>query len=103
MATYTEVPVIDAASQQMSTSLGGQRFDFSLDFNAVSSRWTLGIAVDGVVLERGRRVVLGANLFEGIGGIYGQLRAVDWGGTGAQPGRTELPSGAVRLIHRAND
>lgn len=101
MATYTEVPVIDAASQQLSTSLGGVQFDFSLDFNEYAGRWALGIAVDGVVLERGRRVVLGANLFQSIGSQYGELRAVDWGGAGAQPGRTELPSGAVRLIHRA--
>jgi hypothetical protein len=101
MAIYTEVPVIDAASQQLSTSLGVARFDLSLDFNEFSGRWSLGIAVDGVVLERGRRVVLGANLFESIGSEYGELRAVDWAGTGAQPGRTELPSGAVRLIHRA--
>jgi len=30
MATYTEVPVIDAASQQLSTSLGEHRIDLSL-------------------------------------------------------------------------
>jgi len=45
--------------------------------------------------------VLGANLFQGIGTEYGELRAVDWSGSSALPGRTELPSGAVRLIHRA--
>lgn len=101
MATFTEVPVIDAASQQLSTSLGGVRFDLSLDFNEFAGRWALGIAVDGVVLERGRRIVLGANLFQSIGSEYGELRAVDWSGSDAQPGRTELPAGTVRLIHRA--
>jgi hypothetical protein len=100
MATFIEVPVIDAASQQLSTSLGGSRFDLSLDYNEFSGRWSLGIAVDGVVLERGRRIVLGANLFQGIGSEYGELRAVDWSGSSAQPGRTELPAGVVRLIHR---
>lgn len=101
MATYTEVPVIDAASQQLSTSLGEHRIDLSLDFNTFAGRWTLGIAVDGALLEQGRRIVLGADLFQGIGAEYGELRAVDWSGSGALPGRTELPSGAVRLIHRA--
>lgn len=101
MAVYSEIPVIDAPSQRLSTFLSDRRIDLALDFNETTGRWTLGVAVDGTVVERGRRIVLGINLFRDLGAEYGELRAVDWGGTGAQPGRTELPSGTVRLIHRA--
>lgn len=93
-----ELPVIFAPSQRFSTSLSGKRCDFGLHYNEWSGRWSLDLAVDGVPKLSGRRIVVGTDLLPPSLGL-GRLVALDWAKSGARPGRTELPSGAVRLIH----
>lgn len=98
MGTLREIPIIYAPSQRLTTALAGRQCDFLVNYNPTSNRWSFDLTVDGELRLAGRRIVIGADLLPASLGL-GQLRAVDWTGKGAEPGRTELPSGAVRLIH----
>lgn len=99
MGTYRELTVIDAPSQAFTTTLSGKRCDFVLNFNAWVNRWSFDLAIDGVPVFSGRRIVTGIDLIAAFGFGIGSLIAVPWGSDPAQPGRTELPSGRVRLLH----
>lgn len=94
---YREIPIIDAPSQRFTTTLTGARCDFLVTYSTWADRWSFDLDVDGVRVISGRRIVLGRDLFEPKWGV-GRLVAAPWT-DGAEPGRTELPSGRVRLFH----
>lgn len=96
---YRELPIIDAPSQLFTTTLSGRRCDFLVNYSTWSDRWSFDLSIDGVVVLSGRRIVLGVDLIAPFGFGIGSLIASPWGEDEAEPGRTELPSGRVRLFH----
>jgi len=98
MATVTEIPVIDAPFQTLTTSLNGMPVGLALGYNETSGRWSFDLSVNGTVVITGRRIVLGVDLLKPFALGLGKLVAVDWDGTDAEPGRSELPAGEVRLL-----
>jgi len=93
-----EIPVVDAADQKMSLSLGGRRVTMRLRFNATTRRWSMDLSIDDQPVLHGRRIVTGVDLIApfrlGVGLIF-----ADTGGIPRLPGRTELPERLVRLYH----
>jgi hypothetical protein len=93
-----EIPVIDAADQQMAATLGGRRVTLRLRYNVNADRWTFDLSIDDVPVLTGRKIVTGIDLLAPFKFGIGLLFADD-GGKGILPGRTELPRGLVRLYH----
>lgn len=98
MATVTEIPVIDAPFQTLTTSLAGRAVGMAFAWNETVGRWSFDLSIDGEPVVVGRRIVLGVDLLKPFGLGLGKLVAVDWAGDGSEPGRSELPAGAVRLL-----
>jgi hypothetical protein len=94
-----ELPIIDAPSQSFTTTLSGRRCDFVVNYSTWANRWSFDLDVDGVRVLSGRRIVLGVDLVAPFGLGIGSIVAAPWGDDAAEPGRTELPSGRVRLFH----
>lgn len=94
--TVTEIPVIDAPRQTLETVLNGRAVGMTLDHSPTTDRWNLAIAVDGVTVLCGRRLVTGVDLLApfdlGLGGLV--VLEIE---KGAKPDRKGLPSGACRL------
>jgi hypothetical protein len=94
--------IIDSADQQFATVLNNRRVTLRLRWNLTSGRWSLDVAIDDVPVLTGRRVVTGIDLLSpfrlGIGAIF-CLPAVP----GAEPGRSELPGGDVRLYQASQE
>lgn len=98
MPVYREIPIIDAPSQSFTTTLAGRRCDFVVNYSTWANRWSFDLDVDGVRVLSGRRIVCGVDLVKPFDFGIGSLVAAPWGEP-AEPGRTELPSGRVRLFH----
>lgn len=96
---YRELPIIDAPSQAFTTTLSGRRCDFVINYSTWADRWSFDLDVDGARVLSGRKIVLGVDLVQPFGLGIGNLIAAPWGDDAAEPGRTELPSGRVRLFH----
>lgn len=96
---YRELPIIDAPSQSFTTTLAGRRCDFVVNYSTWANRWSFDLDVDGMRVLSGRRIVLGVDLVQPFALGIGSLVAAPWGDDNAEPGRTELPSGRVRLFH----
>jgi hypothetical protein len=99
MGTFRELPVISDPAQSFSTVLSGRTCSFTLRYSTWSNRWSFDLTIDGVTMLQGRRIVLGVDLLAPFSLDIGKLFAVDWEDKGVEPGRTELPSGQVRLLH----
>lgn len=97
-----QITVIDAADQQTGTIINNQRVTLRFRWNLIANSWSFDLAVDDLPILNGRRIVIGADMFNGLGLDLGQLWAIDFR-TGAYPGRVELPSGDVRLYHFSNE
>jgi hypothetical protein len=95
-----ELPVIDAADQEFSVILLNRRATFRLRYAPFSNRWSMDLSIDDEPVLHGRRIVLGVDLLATFDFGLGHLVAspAQEGGT-AEPGRTELPNGVVRLYH----
>lgn len=98
MAVYRELPIIDAPSQSFTTTLAGRRCDFRVVYSTWADRWSFDLDIDGVRVLSGRRIVMGVDLIAPFALGVGSLVAAPWT-DGAEPGRTELPAGLVRLFH----
>jgi hypothetical protein len=96
---YRELPIIDAPSQSFTTTLSGRRCDFVVNYSTWANRWSFDLDVDGIRALSGRRIVTGVDLVQPFALGIGNLIAAPWGDSTAEPGRTELPSGRVRLFH----
>lgn len=96
---YREITIIDAPSQAFTTTLAGKRCDFVVNYSTWAARWFFDLDVDGVRVLSGRKIVLGVDLLQPFGLGIGSLIAAPWGDEEVEPGRTELPSGRVRLFH----
>lgn len=96
---YREIPIIDAPSQAFSTTLAGKRCDFVVNYSTWANRWSFDLDVESVRVLSGRRIVLGVDLIAPFNLGIGSLVAAPWGDEDVEPGRTELPSGRVRLFH----
>lgn len=96
---YRELPIIEAPSQSFTTTLSGRRCDFVVNYSTWANRWSFDLDVDGVRVLSGRRIVTGVDLVKQFALGIGNLIAAPWGDSTAEPGRTELPSGRVRLFH----
>lgn len=94
-----ELPIIDAPSQAFTTTLSGRRCDFVVNYSTWSNRWAFDLDIDGVRVLSGRKIVMGVDLIQPFGLGIGSIVAAPWGDDPAEPGRTELPSGRVRLFH----
>lgn len=99
MADFVEIPVISDPSQRLSTSLSGRRVDLTFNYNSWADRWCFDLEIDGAQVLAGRRIVNGVDLIEPFNFGIGKIIAAPWGESEAEPGRNELPSGAVRLFH----
>jgi len=96
---YREIPIIDASSQAFTTTLAGKRCDFVVNYSTFANRWSFDLDVESVRVLSGRRIVLGVDLIAPFNLGIGSLVAAQWGDEDVEPGRTELPSGRVRLFH----
>lgn len=96
---FREIPIIDASSQQLTTTLSGQRVDMRISYSTWANRWAFDLDVEGMRVLSGRKIVLGVDLLQPFGLGIGSLIAAPWGNDEVEPGRTELPSGRVRLFH----
>ena len=93
-----EIPIIDAADQQLGLILNNRRVTIRLRYNPVSERWSFDLSIDDVVVLHGQRMALGIDLFAPFNFDLGKLFLLPVDGTG-EPGRTELPMRLVRLYH----
>lgn len=95
-------PIIDAADQQFSQVVNNQRVTFRLRWNLTTGFWSMDIAIDDLPVLAGLRVVLGIDIIApydlGIGRVFALAHKAD-----AKPGRTELPSGDVRIYHATEE
>lgn len=98
MAIYREIPILDAPSQRFTTTLAGRRCDFIVNYSTWADRWSFDLDLDGVRALSGRRIVMGVDLLAPFNLGAGSIIAAPWT-EGAEPGRTELPAGRVRLFH----
>lgn len=98
-----EIPIIHAPAQEFTASLAQRRCDFRVFYTETSGRWSFDLSIEGVEVLLGRRIIVGADLLAAFGLGIGELWAEDPSGGGAQPGRTELPDGLVRLYHAWDD
>lgn len=94
-----ELTIIDAPLQSFTTTLAGRRCDFVVNYSTWDNRWSFDLDVDGARVLSGRKIVLGVDLIAPFNLGIGSLVAAPWGDDEAEPGRTELPSGRVRLFH----
>lgn len=99
MTVLRELPIIQAPFQRFETSLMAQAVSFTLEFNTFTGRWSFGLEVAGAAVLAGRRLVPGVDLLAPFNLGLGKLFLVDWEANGAEPGRSELPSGKYRLLH----
>jgi hypothetical protein len=95
---WRELTIIDAPSQAFTTTLAGKRCDFVVNYSTWADRWSFDLDVDGVRAVSGRKIVVGTDLIAPFGLGIGAIVAAPWGDDAAEPGRTELPSGRVRLF-----
>jgi hypothetical protein len=95
----SELPIIFAPSQTFSATLAERRCDFTMNYSEWSDRWSFDLAIDGVDVLHGRRIVVGTDLIAPFNFGIGEIVALDPSGGNAKPGRTELPDGRVRLYH----
>lgn len=98
MTIFYELPITDAARQRFSTTLNGRSCQFDVTYNPTTGRWSFDLTIDRTPVLHGRRIVLGVDLVGAFNFGIGKVFAVAWQ-AGALPGRTELPSGAVRLFN----
>lgn len=96
---YRELPIIDAPSQAFTTTLAGKRCDLVVNYSTWANRWSFNLDVEGVRVLSGRKIVMGGDLIAPFNLGIGSLVAAPWGDEAVEPGRTELPSGRVRLFH----
>jgi hypothetical protein len=97
MALY-EITVIDAPWQRLETYLSDTAVSIELFWNTSLERWAMSLAIAGVTVLQGRRLVTGVDLLGPYQFGIGRLFVVDWAGQGGQPGRATLPGGQFRLI-----
>lgn len=93
-----EIPVVDAPDQEFGIILNGQRCTIRLRYNQTVNRWAFDLSLDDRPILQGRRIVLDRNLLAELGFGLGYLFA-GADDPNAVPGRTELPSGIVRLYY----
>jgi hypothetical protein len=98
MASLLEIPIIDAASQDMTLSLNGKRCRLRLDYNTRADRWSFALWVNDVLVLSGRRIVTGCDLVGAFDFGVGQIVAASWDNGATDPDRRNLPSGRVRLF-----
>lgn len=95
-----EIPVADAPDQEFSVVLSNRRVTFRLRYAPFNERWSLDLSLDDVPVLHGRRIVTGIDLLAGFDFGIGHLIAMpSQDGANDPPGRTQLPSGVVRLYH----
>jgi len=92
-----EFVLTDAADQEFTTLIAGQRCTFRFRYNVTSDRWSFDMKIGETQVITGRRVVLGIDLIKpfclGVGAIF----AVDYEGNGNAPDRTAIPERRVRI------
>lgn len=96
-----EFKILDEAKQQFSAYIGTRRVTFLLWYSYITNRWSLDLSIDDQPVLHGRRVVTGRNLLAPFRFNIGIVFAMS--DTGAEPGRTELPLGLVRLYHASQE
>ena len=94
-----ELPITSAPSQAFTTTLSGQRCDFVVNYSTWANRWSFDLAVEGVSVLAGRRIVTGVDLVAPFRLGLGSIIAAAWGDQLAVPDRETLPAGVVRLFH----
>lgn len=93
-----QLKLIDAADQQFGAIINNRRVTFRFRWNLTSGRWSMDVAIDDLPVATARRVVIGVDLLKQYALGIGKLFALDYV-VGADPGRTQLPAGDVRIYH----
>jgi len=93
-----EIPIIDAPRQTLETVIGDQPATLSINWSAWGKRWSIGLALNGVAIFDGVRMVPGVDFLKPYRLGIGKLALVEWQGSGNDPGRAELPAGIFRLF-----
>lgn len=94
----TEILLSNAAAQEFTTLLAGQRCTLRFRYSPTSDRWSFDLVIGDVEVLTGRRVVTGVDLLAPFGFGIGALVAVAWV-RGAIPDRTALAERRVRVLH----
>ncbi|GFO83031.1 MAG: hypothetical protein A49_26580 [Methyloceanibacter sp.] len=90
-----EFEIADQADQKFATTLNLQRVSLRLRYNPIIDRWSFDLSVDGEAVLHGRRIVTGVDLLAPFDFGIGVIFALPEGD--AEPGRSELPDGRVKL------
>lgn len=97
-----EIKIIDHARQRFAVVLNNRRVTFEVWYSRYTNRWSFDLMIDNGPILQGRRIVLGVDLLRpfnfGVGAVFA-LADLE----GAEPGRDELPRGAVRLYHATQE
>lgn len=96
-----EIKIVDEPKQKFSVIINRRRVTFTVWYNQTSDRWSFDLSLDDVPVVHGRRIVTGVDLIApydlGIGVLFAYSE------TGAEPNRSNLPSGIVKLYHTTQE
>lgn len=94
--------VTNHADQQFGAIINGRRVTIRLRYNPTTDRWNFDLSLDDEPVLQGRRIVTGIDLIApfdlGIGMIVAAVIT-----PGAEPDRTALPAGEVRVFSLTED
>ncbi len=94
--------ILDQADQQFGTIIDGRRITLRVRYNPSSDRWSFDLSIDDKPVLQGRRIVTGIDLLApfdfGLGVIFAASVT-----EGAEPDRSALPAGTVRLFHATDE
>lgn len=97
MPVFYELPILSTPSQEFSTVLNGQDCQFKVQYNRWNDRWSFDLTINDELKLSGRRIVIGTDLIQPFDLGIGELWAFRTN-EGAEPDRTQLPDGLVRLV-----
>lgn len=90
-----------APKQKFSVILSGRRCTFTVWYNQVSDRWSFDLALDGLPVLSGRRIVTGVDLLLPFNLGIGVLFA--YSPLDREPNRENMMNGSVLLYHATRE
>jgi len=97
-----EFPILDEPDQMFGAVLNRRRVSLRLRYNGVSDRWSFDLSIDNLPVLSGRRIVTGVDLLQPYRFDIGVMFAAPVT-DGAEPNRTDLPAGLVRLYSATDE
>lgn len=96
-----EFDILDTADQKFATTLNSKRVSIRLRYNPTNDRWSFDLSLDGEAVLHGRKVVTGVDLLAPFNFDIGVIFA--FSEKSKDPGRTELPTGLVKLYYATRE